>query len=83
MDRHKQSSARMWNPLRIAFTATAAAVLYVAAGAIGYTLDRHDRFVAHTPWAGHVIWSEIAVGLAAALVAVYFWRKGVYELRRI
>lgn len=76
---YKQSAGRMWNPLWIAFSLTALAALYVVAGAIGYTLDRHDRFVAHTAWTGEVIWSEIAVGSLAGLAALLFWRKGLKE----
>jgi drug/metabolite transporter (DMT)-like permease len=78
---YKQSAGRMWNPLWIAFSLTALAVLFVGAGAIGYTLDKHDRFVAHTAWAGQVIWSEITVGFFAGLVALYFWRKGLQRIR--
>jgi drug/metabolite transporter (DMT)-like permease len=80
---YKQSGGRMWDPLWIAFSLTAFAVISVGAGAIGYTLDRHDRFVAHTAWAGHVIWSEIAVGCFAGLLALYFWRKGLQRVRSV
>ncbi len=80
---YKQSGGRMWNPLWLAFSITAVAIVYVVTGVIGYTLDRHDRFVAHTPWAGHVIWSEIVVGVLAGLVAVHFWRKGLQGLRQV
>jgi hypothetical protein len=71
-----------WNPLWMAFSATAAAVLFLITGVIGYTLSRHERFVAHAPWAGHVIWSQVLIGLLAGLVAVYFWRKGLQRMRR-
>ena len=71
----------MWNPLWIAFSLTAFAILFVGAGAMGYTLDKHDRFVAHTAWTGHVIWSEVAVGFLAGLVALHFWRKGLQRIR--
>jgi hypothetical protein len=80
---YKQSAGRMWNPLWIAFTLTGLAVLNVVAGAIGYTLDRHDRFVAHSAWAGHVIWSQIEVGILAGLGALYFWRKGLQGIRPV
>jgi hypothetical protein len=80
---YKQSGGRMWNPLWMAFSATAVAVLHVGAGAIGYTLNRHQRFVAHTPWTGHVIWSEIGIGLLAGLVAVYCWRQGLQRIRLV
>lgn len=63
----------------MAFSASAAAVLFVVAGAAGYTLDRHTRFVADTRWTGHVIWSEVGIGLVAALVAAFFWRRAVRQ----
>jgi hypothetical protein len=78
---YQQSGGRTWSPLWIAFSTTAAAALYLVAGTIGYTLDRHQRFIAHTAWTGGVIWSEIATGLGMALVAAYFWRKGLRSLR--
>jgi hypothetical protein len=53
---YRQSGGRIWSPLWIAFGTTAAAILYLVAGAIGYTLDRHERFVAHSAWTGGVIW---------------------------
>jgi hypothetical protein len=56
---YKRSGGRAWSPMWIAFSAIAAAVFYVVAGLIGYTLDRHDRFIAHNSWTGHAIWSEI------------------------
>ncbi len=73
----KQSGGRVWSRMWMAFTATSAAILYVVAGAIGYTLSRHERFVAHTSWAGHVIWSEIGIGVVAGLLAIYFWRRAL------
>src|SRR3954452_15261253 len=78
---YKHAAGPVRRPLWTAFSASAAAVLYAGAGLIGYTLDRHDRFVAHTAWAGHVIWSEVAIGLLAAGVAVYFWRRAVIASR--
>ena len=57
---YKRSGGRAWSPLWMAFSTTAAAVLFLVAGTIGYTLSRHDRFVADTAWAGGVIWWEIA-----------------------
>ncbi len=77
---YRQSGGRTWNPLWMAFSATVAAVVFLVAGTIGYTLDRHDRFVAHTAWTGGVIWWEIGVGLGAALLAVYLWRKGLQRI---
>ena len=52
------SGGRARSPLWMAFSMTAASMLYLVAGFIGYTLDRHDRFVARTAWTGKVIWSS-------------------------
>ena len=46
----------MWSPLWMAFSASAGACLYLVAGLAGYTLSRHDWFVAGTPWSTGVIW---------------------------
>jgi hypothetical protein len=77
---YKHSGGRM-RPLWIAFSTTAIAIVLMTAGLIGYTLDRHDRFVAHTAWTGHVIWSQIGVGLLFALAAAFFWRNALPRLR--
>jgi hypothetical protein len=79
---YKQSGGRILSWLWTAFGTTAAAVLYLVAGALGYILDRHDRFVAHSAWAGSVIWSEIGVGLLLALVAAFCWHRGLQKIRR-
>src|SRR3954466_12934321 len=78
---YKLSGGRMLRPVWIAFSTTATAILLMTAGVIGYTLDRHDRFVARTAWTGHVIWSQVAVGLLFALVAAFFWRRGLRRVR--
>lgn len=79
---YKQSGGRTWSWLWAAFGTTAAAALYLVAGAIGYILDRHDRFIADSAWAGSVIWSEIGVGLVLALVATFCWRRGLQKIRQ-
>ena len=56
------TGGRARSPLWMAFSMTAVSAVYLVSGLIGYTLDRHDRFVARTAWAGGVIWSEVAVG---------------------
>ncbi len=73
-DNHSTDQNR--HPLWPALSATAAAILFAVTGAIGYRLGKQERFV-HGAWAGHVIWSEIAMGAAIGLVAVYFWSKGL------
>ena len=76
-----QSGRRNWSPLWLAFGATAAAMLFTITGIIGYTLSRHERFSAGTPWSGTVIWWQIWVGLAAAVVAGFAWRRGLRGIR--
>jgi hypothetical protein len=80
---YKRSGGRAWSPLGMAFSSMGVSVLYLVAGTIGYTLSKHDRFVAHTAWTGHVIWSEIAIGLLTGLAAFYFWRKGLQSIRPV
>lgn len=72
-----RSGRRLWRPLWLAFTATFAAVLFLVTGSIGYTLDRHARFVNGVAWSDSVIWWQISVGLAAAIVAALFWHKAL------
>ena len=78
---YRVSRGRMWSPLWLAFSASAAAMLFGVTGLIGYTLNKHDRFVDGTAWAGRVIWSQVVAGIVAAIVAAYFWRKGTRQLR--
>jgi hypothetical protein len=66
----------------MAFSATAGAIIFVVAGLIGYTLNRHDRFVAGTPWADGVIWWQVLVGLALVPLAAFLWRIGLRSLGR-
>jgi hypothetical protein len=78
---YKRSGGRMWSPLWIAFSATATSLLFLTAGALGFTLSRHARFVAGTAWSDSVIWWEVWVGIGAALMAAYFWRRGLRAIR--
>jgi hypothetical protein len=76
-----RSGRRAWSPLWLAFTTTALALLFVGAGAVGYTLSKRARFSDETAWADGVIWWQIAVGFGAALAAIYFWRQGLRDIR--
>lgn len=78
---YKRSGGRLWSPLWIAVSATAAAALFIVAGALGYTLNRHERFADGTAWSDTVIWWEVGVGLLLVPLAAYFWRKGFHTLR--
>jgi hypothetical protein len=76
-----QSGGRARSPLWGAFTATAVAILFVVAGAVGYKLTHGVPFANRLEWTGRVLWSEIWVGAAAAVVAVFLWRAGLRSIR--
>ena len=65
------------HPFDAAFSATAAAGLFLVAGFLGYSL-RHGIFAGM--WTGGVIWWEIQLGLLFSILAVYFWRKSFRSL---
>jgi uncharacterized membrane protein (UPF0136 family) len=64
-------------PLHAAFTATAAAILFLVAGALGYTIEKSNWSFITGTWSGGVVWWEIFYGVVALLFAAYFWRKGL------
>lgn len=64
----------------VEFSATAASALFIGAGAIGYTLSKHERFVTGRAWSETVIWWQVGVGLALLPLAVYLCRRGVRSL---
>jgi|SRR4029079_17134249 hypothetical protein len=74
---YRLSRGRMWTPLWLAFSATAASIMFIAAGTMGYNLDTHSRFIARTPWSPAVIWWEVGVGLVLAVLSAFLWRQGV------
>ena len=78
---YRQSGGRIRSPLWGAFTATAVAILFVVAGAVGYKLTHGIPFTHRNEWTGQVLWSQIAVGAVAALVAVFLWRAGLRSIR--
>ena len=78
---YKRSGGRVWSPLWMAFSTTTTAALFLVAGFLGYTLNRHTRFVDGTAWTGEVIWWQIGVGAVATAAAVFFWRKGLQSIR--
>ena len=77
----KKSGRPMWNPLWTAFTLTALALLYGAAGLMGYIVPRHNPFIERAPeWVGHVVWPQVGWASAALLVSVPFWWLGLKRL---
>jgi hypothetical protein len=73
---------RRRRPLFNALSLSAAAALFLVTGVIGYTLDKHARFVAGTAWTDGVIWLQVAVGTALLVPAAWFWRKGLRAIFR-
>jgi hypothetical protein len=74
---YRLSRGRMWTPLWLAFTATAASIMFIVAGTMGYDLDTHSMFIARTPWSPAVIWWEVGVGLVLSVLSAFLWRQGV------
>ena len=76
----------MWlqrrSPIFNALSLTVVAALFLVTGLIGYTLDKHARFVASTAWTDGVIWLQVAVGGALLIPAAWFWRKGLRAIFR-
>jgi hypothetical protein len=70
----------MRRPVPLACSATLGAVLFLATGVRGYTLSRHDAFVAGTHWTDGPIWSQITVGLVLLAAAVWLWRRALRSL---
>jgi succinate dehydrogenase hydrophobic anchor subunit len=73
---------RQRRPLAMAFSLTAAVVLFLVSGFAGFMLSRHDRFVAGTSWSPTVIWWQVWMGLAVVPLAAWFWRAGLRDLHR-
>jgi hypothetical protein len=56
------------NPFHAAFSATAAAGVFLVTGLVGYSL-RQGFFN------GGVVWWQIRLGIVFSILAAYFWRK--------
>ena len=79
---YRLSGRPLWNPLWIAFTLTAVALLYGTAGVIGYAVPAHNPFIDRPAvWVGHVVWPEVATASGIAMISVFFWRQGLKRLR--
>ena len=78
---YRLSGRPMWNPLWMAFTITAVALLYGTAGVLGYDVPSHNPFIGHRPtWVGHVVWPQVALAAGMALASVFFWWQGLKRL---
>jgi hypothetical protein len=72
--RHRQ------NPLWLGFTMTAASLLFLISGFIGFNLSRRDRFLNGTAWSESIIWWEVAMGAALLPIAAYLLYRGGQEI---
>ena len=77
----QKTGGRRRSPLWGAFTATFVAVLFTVAGMMGYEINHGVPFTIASDWTGQVLWSEIALGAAVGLAALYLWRVGLRQLR--
>jgi hypothetical protein len=63
----------------LAFGFTAAAILFVVSGSIGYTFSRRvGQYWGH--WTGAPVAWEIGFGVICAVAAVLFWREALSSL---
>lgn len=80
---HRRTGRPMWNPLWIAFTLTAVALLYGAAGLLGYVVPRRNPFIERPPvWVGHVVWVQVGWAAVALIASIFFWWHGIRRLSR-
>jgi protein-S-isoprenylcysteine O-methyltransferase Ste14 len=73
----------MWyslNPFAYAFSFTAAMLLFLGAGTVGYNLSTRDRFLTHTAWTDGPIWWEMGAGVVCALIAAVAWHRAMRTL---
>jgi hypothetical protein len=78
---YRAGGRRRWNPLWMAFTFTAVALLYSGAGVLGYSVPTHNPFIGgRSVWVGHVVWPQVALGSLFGLAALFFWRVGLKRL---
>jgi hypothetical protein len=67
------------SPLHFAFSFTAAAMLFIVAGAMGYTFSRQvGHYWGH--WTGAPVGWQIALGAACAVVAAMYWRRALRQV---
>ena len=78
---YRKTGGRSLSPLWIAFSTTTLASIFLIAGAAGYRITGGVPFTVPSAWTGRVIWSQILVGTGVALVAGFFWRRGLRSLR--
>lgn len=75
------SRGRMWTPLWMAFGATSTSILFLVAGTLGINLSKHQRFLTGNAPSSGVIWWEVGIGVALAILSLFFWRRGVRSIQ--
>lgn len=78
---HRLSGGRMWSPLWVAFSLTAAALLFVTAGFTGYELHGGLPFSRASSFTGRVVWEQAGAGIVLALIAAPAWMVSLRRLR--
>jgi hypothetical protein len=77
----RRSGRPLWNPLHVAFTLTAVALLYGVVGVMGYVVPQHNPFIDHpVVWVGHVVWPQVTWASVALLASAFFWWHGLERL---
>src|SRR5262245_41768931 len=70
-----------WNPLWIAFTLTAVALLYGIGALLGYDVPLHNPFIGRPATRdGHVVWAQVWFASMMGLASVVFWWQGLKRL---
>lgn len=80
---YRLSNRRMWHPLRLAFTTTLGALLFLVTGVVGYRLSQPEMWLAGSRWADGVLWWQVGLGIVFAALAVLFWRIAIRETDRL
>jgi len=78
---YRRSGRPWWNPLWMAFTITAVALLYLVTGFIGYEVPRHNPFIdSPAVWVGQVVWPQVAFSSVMLLMSGPLWWLGLRRL---
>ena len=78
---YRLSARPWWNPLWVAFTLTAVALLYGPAGVIGYEVPMHNPFIDRPAvWVGHIVWPQVEMAATMAVISLFFWWQGLKRL---
>jgi len=68
-------------PLHTAFTMTAAGIVFLLTGILGYSI-RKSGGLPYLEHGGVVIWPQVWWGTAALALAAFFWRRALASLEQ-